>query len=214
MSSGKLGTHKAIASGTYNVYEVPADTYAKVVISVVGEISGSSKVKLFISPTNTPTDTHTIQIENLTTINNGFDRTAIVLPAGSWVSYYTSTSGITVTVTGVEYPTNSLEISNPSLITTNGEFVLYTTPVDTVACVNVGISGVSTTTNDSASTKMYLSTTNASGGSLLVNNAVGGFNTGYEKTGLRLSAGEKIIVVVNNLTGQLATRVQGFEGAE
>jgi hypothetical protein len=214
MSSGKLGSHKAITSGTYNVYEVPADTYAKVVITVVGEISGSSKVKLFVSPTNTPTDIHTIQIENLTTINNGFDRTAIILPAGSWVSYYTSTSGITVTVTGVEYPTNSVEISNTALITTNGEYVLYSTPPDTVACVNAGISGVNAATNDSATTKMYLSTTNASGGSLLVNNTVGGFNTGYEKTGIRLSAGQKVILVVSSLTGQLATRVQGFEGEE
>lgn len=214
MSSGKLGSHKAVSSGTYNVYEVPADTYTKAVITVVGEISGSAKIKLFVSPTNSPTDVHTIQIENLTTINNGFDRTAVILPAGSWVSYYTSASGITVTVTGVEYPTNSVEISNPSLITASGEYVLYTTPADTIACVNVGVSGVSTTTNDSASTKMYLSTTNASGGSLLVNNDVGGFNTGYEKTGLRLSSGEKVILVVSNLTGQLATRVQGFEGDE
>lgn len=214
MSAGKLGSNKSTGVGTYNVYQVPPDTYAKVVVSVCAEISGSAKIKLFVSPTSTPANIHTIQIENVTTVSSGFDRTALILKAGEWVSFYTDSSDITVSVNGVEYPSNASEISTQSLITANGEYLLYTASEDKVAAVNVGLSGVNTLSTDSCSCKLYISTTNASGGTLIVNSTIGGFNTGYEKTGVVLKSGEKIIAVISGMTGNISSRVQGFERNE
>lgn len=210
MSEGMLGFHKSITAGTFNVYECPAGKYAKVIINVAADISGSVGCTLHISPTNTPTDVHTFQRENLNSINNGFIRTAVILTAGEWLSYTTTSAGVTVTVDGIEFLTNSKEISEQLLISTNVETVLYEAPVDETVTVNATLSGVLSGVVNSATTKLYVSTTNASGGGLILVNTINAGRTGYEYSGLILTSGQKLILVTTNLVGNLAVRVHGF----
>ena len=210
MSEGMLGFHKAITAGTFNVYECPAGKYAKVIINVAADVVGSVGCTLQISPTNTPTDIHTFQRENLNSINNGFIRTAVILTAGEWISYTTTDAGITVTVDGIEYITNSKEVSDKLLISTNTETVLYEAPASETVTINTTISGVLSGTVNSATTKLYLSTTNASGGGLILLNTINAGRTGYEYSGLMLTSGQRLILVTTNLVGNLAVRVHGF----
>lgn len=210
MSSGRLGYHKALTAGVNNVYQCPDGYYSKIVVNVVGDITGSAKVKLFISPTNTPLDTHVVQVENLNSVNNGFIRSAVIMSSGEWLSYYSSVSNITVSVNGVELPTNNKEIAIYKSISTNTEEVLYEVANDKVSTINATISSIGDTVSSSSNVKLYVSNTNASGGSLLYNGSVNSSRTGFEYTGLILSSGQKLILVTTNIAGTLSTRVQGF----
>ena len=209
MSAGRLGFHKSISAGTYNVYECPAGSYANVVINVIAEVTGSVAIKLFSSPTNTPINTHTIQVESVNSIKNGFTRANIILSAGEWVSYETTGGGVTVTVTGIEYTSNSKEIVDVQLLTTNTEVVLYECLTDNVATINATVTGTGEAITSSSTNKLYLSTTNASGGSLLMASNINSSKTGFEYTGIILSAGQKLILVTSNIVGNIATRVHG-----
>lgn len=210
MSEGMLGFHKSITAGTFNVYQCPVGKYAKVIINVAADIAGNVGCTLQISPTSTPTDIHTFQRENLNSVNNGFIRTAVILTAGEWVSYTTTDAGVTVTVVGIEFLTNSKEISEKYLVIANTETVLYEAPVGETVTINTTVSGVLSGLVNSATTKLYASTTNASGGSLLIVNSVNAGRTGYEYSGLVLTSGQKLILVTTSIVGKLAVRVHGF----
>ena len=210
MSEGMLGFHKSITSGTFNVYQCPAGKYAKVIVNVSASVVGNVPCTLQISPTSAPTDVHTFQRENLNSVNNGFIRTAVILTSEEWLSYTTTAAGVTVTVCGIEFVTNSKEISESLLISSNTETLLYETPVDETVTINATVSGVLSGLINSATTKLYVSETNASGGSLLLINSVNAGRTGYEYTGLVLTSGQKLILVTTDLVGNLAVRVHGF----
>ena len=210
MSEGMLAFHKSITSGTFNVYQCPAGKYAKVIINVSADVIGNVDCILHISANTMPTDIHTFQKESLNSVNNGFIRTAVVLAAGEWISYTTTAAGVTVIVDGIEFVTNSKEIASQLLIDSNTETVLYTAPVDETVTINTTISGVKTGLVNSANTKLYISSTNASGGGLLISNAINSGRTGYEYTGLVLTSGQKLILVTTDIVGKLSVRVHGF----
>ncbi len=210
MSEGMLGFHKSITSGTFNVYQCPVGKYAKVTVNVAADILGSVGCTLFVSPTSTPTDEHTFQKESLNSISNGFTRTAVILNSGEWLSYATTAAGITVVVDGLEYLTNSKEIAETQIVTTNTEVILYEAPVDEVVTINATVTGIHSGAVNSATAKLYVSTTNASAGALLLANTIGAGKTGFEYSGLMLSSGQKLIMVTTNIVGSLTTRVHGF----
>lgn len=213
MSVGKLGSHRAITLGTYPVYQCPTGNYVKAVINVIGEVVGEAKVRLFISPTNSPTATHTIHLDNINSIKKGFTRTGIILKSDEWLSYSTSVEGITVTISGVEYPTDGMEVSSSQLVTTDTETLLYECPTDTVATINATVSGTGEAVTSSVLSKLYITNTNASGGSLLMVQNINSGETGFEYSGIILSAGQKLVMVTTNITGNIATKVHGFTRA-
>lgn len=210
MSEGMLGFHKSITSGTFNVYQCPIGKYAKVIINVAAEVVGNVDCTLQISPTSAPLDEHTFQKENLNSVNNGFIRTAVILTSEEWISYTTTAAGVTVTVDGIEFLNNSKEVSENLLVNANTETVLYEAPTDETVTINTTVSGVLSGLVNSATTKLYVSATNASGGSLLLVNSINAGRTGYEYSGLVLTSGQKLILVTTNIVGNLAVRVHGF----
>ena len=210
MSAGKLGAHRAITSGTYPVYQCPVNNYAKVVVSVIGEVVGEARVKLYISPTNSPLVTHTIQLDNINSIKRGFSRSNIVLKSGEWLSYSTTSEGVTVTVSGIEYPTDNKEIGASQVVNSDTEVVLYECPVDSVATINAVITGTGELVNSAALAKLYITNTNASGGSLLMVQNINSGETGFEYSGIILSSGQKLVLVTSSTVGNIATRVHGF----
>ena len=88
--------------------------------------------------------------------------------------------------------------------------MLYEAPVDETVTINTTVTGVLSGTVNSATTKLYVSTTNVSGGGLLLVNSVNSGRTGYEYSGLVLTSGQKLILVTTNIVGNLAVRVHGF----
>jgi len=213
MASGRLGASVSSGTSTTNVYEVPSGKTAEVNVNVYnGAGSGAiAKVTLFRSPTSTASATHTIQLDTVAS-NSGYERTALVLGAGEWISYKTDQIGVVVTVNGVEYTSNSNEIKQQELITTNTETVIYTNASGKAGTVNISVSLVDgSALGDSAACSLYISSTNAAGGYQLHKYTITGSGvTGFEKTGLPISATDKVILVTTGIVGQVATTVQGY----
>lgn len=213
MASGRLGA--SISSGTTatNVYTVPTGKTAEVNVNVYNGAASSAiaKVTLFRSPTGTPSATHTIQLDTIAS-NSGYERTALVLGAGEVISYKTDQNGVVVTVNGVEYTSNSNEIKQQELITTNTETVIYSNSGAKAGTVNISVSMVDgSALSDTATCSLYISSSNAAGGYQLYRDVLtGGGITGFEKTGLSISSTDKVILVTTGIVGQVATTTSGY----
>ena len=211
MASGRLGQHKSTGSGTTNVYTVPASKTAEVVVNVFNNTGVSSNVTLFRSPTGTPSATHTIQLDKI--INgSGYQRTALVLKAGEVISYKTDFAGTNVVVSGNEYVSNSNEICEQTLITTNTETNIYPNAAAKAGTVNVSVClADGSALTDTATCKLYVSSSNAAGGYQLHHYVlVGNGTTGFEYTGLPISSTDKVILVTTGIVGQVAATVSGY----
>ena len=213
MASGRLGA--SISSGTTatNVYTVPAGKTAEVNVRVYNgaALSAISKVSLFRSPTGTPSATHTIQFDTLAA-NSGYERTALVLKAGEVISYKTDQNGVSVVVSGVEYTSNSNEINEQHLITTNTETVIYANGSSKAGTVNISVSMADgSALSDTATCTLYVSATNAAGGYPIHKYTISGNGiSGYSQTGLPIATTDKIILVTTGIVGQVATTVSGY----
>jgi hypothetical protein len=211
MATGTLAAHKSNTSGTFNVYTVPASTTTEATVSVVNHSGVSATVVLYVSPTNSPTDIHTIQVDTLNTANYGYERVPLILKAGEVVSYSTTTSGVDVVVSGVEYVSASNEIKVQQLITTNTETVIYDNSVAKAGTVNICASIISNLIADECFIEMYVSASDATNGYKILQQKLQRTGvTGIEKAGLPISSTDKIILVTTNIVGSVSTRVAGY----
>lgn len=214
MSAGRLGFYEAVAGGTYNVYQCPEDKYAKVVINIASsDLTEKNKVVVYVSST-TPVASGVIQVETLNYNFSGFCRTAVVLSENEYVSFSCEQGGVTCSVMGIEYVTNASEISESVLTTTNTEKVLYEVPEGKVSTVNCTVTDIGDTSPTSVKAKLFVSTTTASNGSLIVSKTLNSKQSGFEYGGLILQAGQKLILSTSNISGSIATRVHGFTRSE
>lgn len=213
MASGRLGASVSSGTSTTNVYTVPVNTTAEVNVNVYnGAVSGAvAKVTLFRSPTGTASATHTIQLDTIAS-NSGYERTALVLGAGEVISYKTDKTGVSVVVNGVEYVSNSNEIKQQELITTNTETVIYSNAGAKAGTVNISVSMADgSALSDTATCTLYISPTNAAGGYPIHRYTITGSGiTGFEKTALPISTTDKVILVTTGIVGQVATTVSGY----
>lgn len=211
MATGTLAAHKSNTSGTFNVYTVPANKTTEATVSVVNHSGVSATVVLYVSPTNSPTDIHTIQVDTLNTANYGYERVPLILKAGEVVSYSTTTSGVDVVVSGIEYASASNEIKVQQLITTNTETVIYDNSVAKAGTVNICASIVSNLIADECFVEMYVSASDATNGYKILQQKLQRTGvTGIEKAGLPISSTDKIILVTTNIVGKVSTRVAGY----
>lgn len=211
MATGKLGASTSSGAGTVVAYVVPTGKTAELNITVYNGGVGQAKVTLFLSPTGTPSATHTIQLEVMQ-VDASFERTAIVLPAGWNVCYKTDIAGVSVVVNGTEYTSKSNEILSQSLITTNAETVVYDNTPAKAGTVNISVSMVDgSAISDSATCKIYTSTSNAAGGYPMHKVSIAGNGiSGFEKTGFNISTTDKIIIVTTGIVGQVANSIWGY----
>lgn len=212
MSEGILGGHKSSTAGTYNVYEVPANTYAEVNISIYSDTTSTAVVRLFVKPTagTSPTAIHTIQYEKLNVVRNRSERLAIILKAGETVAYYTDSANTHVVVNGIEYPSSGIEFADNELITTNTETVLYEVPATKFAVVNTTVTLDGAGGTDGVVAKLYVSSSDAANGFAIQKDelfATG--KTGIERTGVPLVSGQKLILVTTGISGNVSARVHG-----
>ena len=212
MAFGRLGAANSTAGGgTYNVYQCPVGKIAKVSITIATTLL-EDNIKIFISPTNTPADAHVIHTDRFDTELTGVERTAVILKAGEWVSFYSQAAGTSCVVNGIEYDADSFEISSSGAITTDTETTLYTVPVSKQSVVNLTVVFTNNNVTDVCSTKLYISSSNAAGG-FLYNNLTLRFGEirGYERTAIPLKAGDKLILVTDDISGSISYRLHGYE---
>lgn len=211
MASGRLGAHISSGAGTYNVYTVPTGKTAEVNVNVFNNSGSLNAVTLFRSPTGTPSATHTIQLDNIA-LDSGYERTAIVLGAGEYISYKTDKAGTQVVISGVEYGSASNEIKQQELITTNTETVIYSNSGTKAGTVNISVSLMDgSAIADTVTCTLYVSATDAASGYKLNKEILTATGvTGFEKTGLPIATTDKIILVTTGIVGQVATTVSGY----
>ena len=211
MATGKLGASTSSGAGTAIAYVVPTGKTAELNITVYNGGIGQAKVTLFLSPTGTPSATHTVQLEVMQ-VDASFERTAIILPAGWNVCYKTDIAGVTVVVNGAEYTSKTNEILTQSLITTNTETVVYNNAAAKAGTVNISVSLVDgSAVSDTVTCKVYTSTSNAAGGYPMHKlTLIGSGTSGFEKTGFNISTTDKIIIVTTGIVGQVASSIWGY----
>ena len=208
---GRLGAVVSTAATTYNVYQVPVNTTAEVNVTVYNGSGAVNKVSLFRSPTTTPTAIHTIQFDKIA-VDAGYERTALILQAGDVISFKTDQIGTSVVVSGIEYTSNSNEILQQTLITTNTETVIYSNSGAKAGTVNICVTMADgSALTDTATCKVYVSSSNAAGGYPILKYTISGSsNSGFEKTGQPIATTDKVILVTTGLVGSIATRVAGY----
>lgn len=211
MASGRLGAHISSGSGTNNVYAVPTGKTAEVNVNVFNNSGTLNAVTLFRSPTGTPSATHTIQLDSIA-LDSGYERTAIVLGEGEYISYKTDKAGTQVVVSGVEYDSASNEIKQQELITTNTETVIYSNSGAKAGTVNISVSLVDgSAIADTATCTLYVSATDAvSGYKLNKELLTASGTTGFEKSGLPIASTDKVILVTTGIVGEIATTISGY----
>lgn len=209
MTVGTLGFHTSSGSGTTVVYTVPSGKRAEVSISVFNKDLSPKTVTLFIAKADTPLTSEVVQLENITASYTGFERTGIVLVAGDRVTYTTTSSNTSVHIKGIESDvgTNVISVA-PATVSTNTTTTLYTAASDCV--VNFGMSVTTATPTDTANVEVYISSTNVAGGVLFHKELLTSFTTGFERTALPLSSGEKIIAVTTGISGNIASHLHGY----
>lgn len=209
MASGRLGSHLAVAgAGVYNVYEVPVGKTAEVNINVLNNAAVPAKVTLFRSPTGTPSATHTIQLDTLDA-SESYQRTALVLKAGEFISYRTDVNGVSVVVSGNEYTSLANEIVTQTLIMANGNTVVYDNTVAKDSTVNISVCLVDGSAVSDTSTVLFSTTTPTVCPMYKTVLSTTG-DTGFEYTGLPISAANKLRITCGGLVGQVAVTVSGY----
>ena len=211
MAAGRLGAHISGGAGTYIVYTVPSGKTATINVNVFNNSGTLNAVTLFRSPTGTPSATHTLQLDSVA-LDSGYERTAIILSAGEYISYKTDKAGTTVVVSGVEYTSKRNEIKQQQLITANTETVIYANGIAKAGTVNISVClSDGSAIADTATCTLYISSTNAAGGYVLNKEVITASGiTGFEKTGHAIAATDKVILVTTGLVGQVSATVSGY----
>lgn len=210
MTVGTLGFHTSTGSGTNIVYTVPTGKKAEVSVSVFNKDNSSKTITLFIAKADSPLSSEIIHLETLTSVSNGFERTGLILDQGDRVIYTTTSSNTAVHVRGIETDTSSSVVSvSPSAITTNTTTEIYQASSDCV--INFGLSVTSSGSTDTASVEVYVSKTNVASGVLLHRDLLTSYFTGFERTAVALSSGDKLLVVTTGIIGSVSSRIHGFK---
>lgn len=211
MAFGRLASHKSTGAVTQSVYQVPVGKVFIGNVSVVNNSGTTASVYLYVSPTSTPANDYVVQKDSLTTTNSGYERRAIVAKAGECICYKTDQAGINVVVYGEVEDTASDDFSVTSLITTNTDTTVYPNAGAKDSSVNVSVSITEGTTADIATVELYVTTTNVAGGYLIQKETIRATSTtGFERSGLAISAADKLIIRTTGIVGSVAVRVSGF----
>lgn len=211
MAFGRLASHKSSGASTTSVYQVPVGKVFKGNVSVVNNSGTTSAVYLYISPTSTPANDYVIQKDNLTVSNNGYERRALVAKAGECICYKTDQAGINVSVYGILEDSVADDFSVTNLISTNTDTTIYANASVKFSSVNVSISLTEGSTSDLVTVELYVTATDVASGFLLQKETLRATSTtGFERGGLALDDGDKLIVRTTGISGTVATRVSGF----
>lgn len=214
--SGLLAANKTVSSGVLNIYTVPTGKVFEGNISVHSATNTTSLTKLTVSPTTTPTDTHIIQVDNLSRVKKGYERTAVVLTAGEVLSVNAGSADTTVAVYGILRDSSNLDFKNQTLIPSSSETKVFeVNDLNTQATCNISISLVGNSSLEKAKVKLYVTTSNVASGYILQEEELDFTNiTGFERTGLKISTGYKIFVKTEGQVGNIAVRVHGYKRTE
>jgi hypothetical protein len=103
MASGILGTQQSLASATLTtIYTVPASTVSYLNLNIVNTNATPVNVRVALSATDTPTPAEYIEYNAQIAGYGILERTGIALQATKKVVAFSDTTGVSVSVYGVE----------------------------------------------------------------------------------------------------------------
>lgn len=102
MPSGILGSADLAATTNTTVYTVPTLTLGTLNVSIVNRGTTTSKIRLALAATNTPTAAEYIEYDASLDVNQVLERTGLVVDAGRRVVAYSDTGLVSVVVYGLE----------------------------------------------------------------------------------------------------------------
>jgi hypothetical protein len=109
MATGRLGTQDITSANTYYTpYQVPANTFSVVTVSITNRSSSNvATVRLAITTSvapNPPLDAEFLEYDSQILANGVLERTGIVMEAGKYISVRAAGTGLglSVTIMGIE----------------------------------------------------------------------------------------------------------------
>lgn len=216
MAQGLLGSIVSSGSGDFVVpYTVPAGYWARVDANVIAQLS-PSKVKLYVSESGTPSADDQIQFDSLKTSKPGYNRGSLVLSAGERVIINTDKADVVAKVFGFEFPITTGRIqglASKGQITTNTTTTAHTVAASTAGTFNLSVT-LDGTVGGYADVTVYISSDGTADAIDLLQKETISYSgiTGFERT-FTLDAGKRIMIKTDNLVGNIAYRVYGFDKA-
>lgn len=105
MASGRLGAQDLAATTNTTVYTCPADTFAVVTISLCNRNASSVTARMALATTGSPADSEYLEFDSTILAKGVLERTGMVLAAGQQIVVYSSNTGVSAIVTGIETST-------------------------------------------------------------------------------------------------------------
>lgn len=105
MANGRLGIADLSASTNTTVYEVPADNFSIVTLSVCNRDAGSRSIRVAIASADTPTGGEWIEYDTTLVGNGTLERSGLVMDAGKKLVIYSNSLSVSAVVYGLETST-------------------------------------------------------------------------------------------------------------
>lgn len=105
MATGRLGTADLSAATDTTVYQVPADTFAVMTISICNRGSSASVVRIAVCDTEIPGDDEYLEFDATVLAKGVLERTGIVADANKYIVIRSNAISVNAMIYGIETST-------------------------------------------------------------------------------------------------------------